>query len=39
MGIRLAIASIPKEDEVQKVLKIQIATLLCILLNSLERYI
>jgi len=38
MGIRLTIASILNEDEVQKMPKIQMAALLCIFLNFLREY-
>jgi len=38
MGIRPAIASIPKEDKVQKASRIQVAALLCILFNSLRDH-
>jgi len=38
MEIRSAIASIPKEGEVQKMPNIQMTALYCILLSSLKGY-
>jgi len=38
MGIRLAMASIPKEGKVQNALRIQRAALLCMSLKTLNGY-
>ena len=38
MWIRLPVALTPKEDEVQKMPRIQMSALFCILFNSLRGY-